>query len=116
VEFGREKRGRSNRSGRRLNILENSRFREAQNVGARDDQMIEHTNIDQGQSAHQASRNRLIGRTGFGDLARMVVNDHNRSGVAGERELYDFARVNACPIDRAPKEFHELDQSVPRIQ
>jgi hypothetical protein len=24
--------------------------------------------------------------------------------------------VNACPIDRAPKEFHELDQPVSRIQ
>jgi hypothetical protein len=34
----------------------------------------------------------------------------------GARELYDFARVNACPIDRAPKEFHELDQPVSRIQ
>jgi hypothetical protein len=46
----------------------------------------------------------------------MVVDDHNRNGIAGERELYDFARVNACPIDRAPKESQELDQPVSRIQ
>ena len=46
----------------------------------------------------------------------MVVNDHNRNGIARERELYDFARVNACPIYRASKEFYELDQPVSRIQ
>ena len=46
----------------------------------------------------------------------MVVNDHNRSGIADERKLYDFARVNACPIGRAPKESYELDQPVSRIQ
>jgi hypothetical protein len=44
------------------------------------------------------------------------VNDHNRSGIADERKLYDFARVNACPSNRAPKEFHELDQPVSRSQ
>ena len=33
------------------------------------------------------------------------MNDHNRSGFAREREPYDFVRVNACPIDRASKEF-----------
>jgi hypothetical protein len=44
------------------------------------------------------------------------VNDHNRSGIVGERELYDLAQVNARPIDRAAKEFQELDQPVSRIQ
>ena len=46
----------------------------------------------------------------------MIVNDHNCGGIPGERELYDFAGVNACPIDRAAKEFYELDQPVSRIE
>jgi hypothetical protein len=78
--------------------------------------MIEHTNIHQGQSAYQAARNRLVGCTGFSDLGWMIVNDHNCGGIPRERELYDFSGVNACPIDRAAKEFHKLDQPVSRIQ
>jgi hypothetical protein len=66
------KRGKTSRSGRLLNILEKSRFRERHAPVAADDEVIKHPDIHQRQGVPEAGGNEFVGVAGFGDPRRML--------------------------------------------
>ena len=69
-------RGRINRSGRLLNILEKSRFGEAKHAVAGHDQVIQHTHIDQRQRSRDAFGDELVGLALIFYAARMVMKKY----------------------------------------
>ena len=55
-----------------LHISKKSRFGKTERLGPRDNQMIEHPNIDQRQRLTQPARDEFIGLTGFGHSRRVL--------------------------------------------
>jgi hypothetical protein len=46
----------------------------------------------------------------------MIMRDDHGSRVPLERELHDLARMHARPVDRAAKQFLELNEAVALIE
>jgi hypothetical protein len=96
--------------------LEQPLLCEARDVAAGDDQVIENPDVDECQRILQARGDQLVGLAWFGDAARVVVREDDCGGVVLQGFLNDFARVDACAVDRAAEELLTGDEPVTVVE
>ena len=60
-----------------------------------DDEMVEYTDIHQGEGLHQRARQQQVRFAGLRRAGRVVVRQHDAGGVARQRLLDHFTRINA---------------------
>lgn len=77
-----------------------------------DDEVIEHTNVDQLQRLRERLGQQLVGTRRFGQTRRMVVREDHGAGVARQRGLDDLARVDAGLRQGAAEQRVHLDESM----
>ena len=68
---------------------------EGVNLMSGDDEMVENTDIHQGQRLHQRARQQQIRLARLRRSRWMVVRQHDAGGVARQRLLDHFTRINA---------------------
>jgi hypothetical protein len=78
--------------------------------------MIEQANVDQRERFLDALGDQLVGLTRFGDAGRVVVRNDDGGGVALQGQLDDFSRMHARAVNRAAKQFLELNQAMALVQ
>ena len=72
--------------------------------GARDHQVIQHSDVEKGKGLLEAVGDGAVGRAGLGVSAGVVVKEDDRGGVVVQRLLGDDAGMDFAPIDGALKE------------
>ncbi len=70
-------------------------FHERQRGRTRDDEMVEHADVHQGQRIRQPPGECAVGLAGFGHSARVVMRKYQRGGIVRQCALDDFTRVDA---------------------
>ena len=80
------------------------------------DEVIERPDVDERERLLQRLGQELIGTAGLGHARRMVVRKDHRRGIARERGLDDFARINAGLRERAAEEFVGGEQPVLAVE
>jgi hypothetical protein len=67
------------------------------------DDVVQKPDIDERQRFLDSLSDHLVRLARIGDSRRMIVSHDHRGRVLLQRELHDFARMHARPVDRAPK-------------
>lgn len=85
-------------------------------LGAGDDEMIQHPDADQVQRLLQGLRQLVIGGTGLQRAGGMVMRQHDAGGIVRQRRLDHFARIDAGVGQGAAEQFLGADQAVLDVQ
>lgn len=72
--------------------------------GARDHQVIQHSDVEKGKGLLEAVGDGAVGRAGLGVSAGVVVKEDDRGGAVVQRFLGDDAGMDFAPVDGALKE------------
>src|SRR5438045_653463 len=68
-----------------LHISDESTFGKAHGARSGDDEMVEHSHVDQRKRLFEALCEQFIGAARFGYTGRMVMREHDGGGVPGQR-------------------------------
>src|SRR5205807_3350019 len=93
-----------------LHISDKSTFGKSHSSRSGDDEMVEHSHVDQSERLFEALREQFIRAARFRYTGRMVVREHHCGGVLRQRGLHHFARINAGLAQRPAKKLVRLDQ------
>jgi len=96
--------------------LEEPPLREAGGIVAGDNDVIEDSNIDEGEGLLDALGDHFVCLGRFGDSARVVVGQDDGGGVMFESFLEDFAGVYGGAVDGAAEEVLASDQAMARVE
>ena len=96
--------------------LEQTSLRERHHAIARDNEVIERADVDQRERLLERLRQQFVRARRLGDAGRMVVRKDHRGGVAFERGLHNFARINRSLCERAAKHFVGRDQPMLAVE
>src|SRR4029077_5022184 len=75
--------------------LQEAALGEGHGATSRDDEMIEHLDVDEREGGFQRSRESSVAGARLGDARRMVVREDHRCGIVLERAFHDLARIDA---------------------
>src|SRR5271169_1149160 len=81
-----------------------------------DDDVIQQADVHQREGLADTLGDQLGGLTGLGYARGVIVGDDHRRRISLQRLLDDFPRMHAGAVDRAAKQFLELNQPVAFIQ
>ena len=87
------------------NTSEQASFGEGNTLTIANDQVIENTNIHQGQGLLEALGDAQIGLAGLGDPGGMVVGEDDGGGAEFEGASYHLPWVDAGAVEGAIEEF-----------
>lgn len=84
--------------------------------GARDHQVIQHADVEEGEGLLEAGRDGTIGRARLGISAGVVVKEDHCGGVVGKCPLGHDAGMDFAPVDGALKEMLGGKDAVAGVQ
>src|SRR6266704_1908431 len=96
--------------------LQEAALGEGHGAASRDDEMIEHLDVDECERGFQRSREDLVGVARLGDARRVVVREDHGGGVVLERALHDLARIDAGLRERAAEKLFRRCHAVLRVE
>src|SRR6266699_2539170 len=96
--------------------LQEAALGERHGATSRDDEMIEHLDVDECERGFQRSREDLVGVARLGDARRMVVREDHRGGIVLERAFHDLARIDARLRQSAAQKLFRRDYAVLRVE
>ena len=92
--------------------LQNTIFGKRVGIPARDDDVIQHPDVDESQRLFQCMRQRLVGIAGVRFSRRMIVGQNDAGRIVCQSRLDDFTGINTRLLQGAPKHFPAFDQFV----
>src|SRR6266849_7362733 len=91
-------------------------FGKGHRAAARDDEMVEHLDIDQGERAFQRAGEDLVGLAWLRDTGGVVMREDRRCTIMPKRRLHDLAGVNRGLRERPGEHALRGDDAVLRIE
>ncbi len=102
--------------GGRIRRLDPPILGHRQRITVTDDEMVEHSHIDQLHRLLQTLGQRPVGRARLGVSRGVVVAQDQRRRVVRQGALDHLARMNAGGVDRAAKQDLECQDPMPGIE